>query len=82
MRCLAIDPEDRPQSIAEVEQLLLEIDCSWTQANAETWWRRTRETGCKPRAISQIAETVDLSPGENEPADGFVTDATVDMLTG
>lgn len=46
LRCLAKSPEERPQSAAELGELLDSIDVQpkWTQAQASEWWRLHRPT--------------------------------------
>lgn len=38
MRCLSINPADRPQSIAEVEEILHRMESVWSQDEAEERW--------------------------------------------
>jgi eukaryotic-like serine/threonine-protein kinase len=41
LRCLAKDPGQRPQSVAEIRETLehLQAEHSWTQKQAREWWR-------------------------------------------
>jgi len=41
MKCLAKDPDHRPQTAAEVIHVLdtVELDVPWTSTEAEAWWR-------------------------------------------
>jgi serine/threonine-protein kinase len=44
MMCLEKDPERRPASAVELEQLLLELDADdWTESDAREWWASWRE---------------------------------------
>jgi serine/threonine-protein kinase len=40
MACLAKRPEDRPQSAAELDQMLAEVELEpWSEEEATRWWR-------------------------------------------
>ena len=44
LACLAKQPEDRPQSAAELARRLAAIDLEpWTEAQAKDWWLTTRQ---------------------------------------
>jgi serine/threonine-protein kinase len=64
MRCLSIDPGDRPESIAEVEKILSEIESPWTQSEAAAWWRDMESASENTETDAQLAETVDLRLNE------------------
>ncbi len=44
LRCLATDPEDRYQTVAEIIGLLDQLAASspWTEEQARAWWERRR----------------------------------------
>ena len=52
LACLAKDPAERPQSMAEVERALLDtgLDGRWTRAKSDKWWENA--LGAEARDIS------------------------------
>lgn len=49
LRCLEKEPDDRFQSVSELEEVLANCECAgqWSQADSEAWWRQHR-----PRQLS------------------------------
>lgn len=68
MRCLSIDPIERPQSIAEVEELLFRLQSTWSQGQAKKRWLSPSstldETGAQALDV-QPADTLAYA-GEGE----------------
>ena len=66
MRCLSIDPNDRPQSIAEVEEFLYRLKSTWSQEEARERWLSTSSSPDETVAQAfnvQPAETLEYSVG-------------------
>ena len=66
LRCLAVDPIDRPRSIGEVLELLGDSKSEWTQQDAEARWSTAAlpDTVPQPSVVEQQpAETLVFSPG-------------------
>ena len=62
MRCLSIDPKQRPQSVVEVEETLAGLHFSWTQEEAaETWFKPVAD-----------AERIIESEDDSKPAETLV----------
>lgn len=54
MMCLAKDPADRPQSAADLEQRLADLDCAgdWTAVHSRSWWDTHRPAPLRSPAKS------------------------------
>jgi serine/threonine-protein kinase len=57
LRCLDPDPRKRPQSAAEMTELLsaIRVTTPWTPQRAENWWRAHRPTTAQNRPAAQLS---------------------------
>lgn len=68
LACLEKDPERRPQSARALAEALngCEHAHSWTDSDAEAWWRDHRASG-PPVALDETVSLSQLAPGPDKP---------------